>query len=121
MPARESPPEPERDHEGERERWELWARERPRWDERNRIIAAYIRPGSAVVDLGSGAQTLREHLPPGCSYQPCDLVPGPAPVIDCDLETGRWPELPRRYDVAVLSGVLEYMPDVGGLLAGLRD
>src|SRR4051812_22017601 len=115
MPARERPGEHGRDRERERERWQIWAREWPRWDERNRILAAYIPPGSAVVDLGSGAQTLREPLPAGCSYQPCDLVPGPAPVIPCDLESGRWPVLPRRYDVAVCSGVLEYMPDVGAI------
>src|SRR3954451_3959394 len=105
----------------ERERWRTRAGEWPRWDERNRILAAYIPPGSAVVDLGSGAQTLREHLPAGGSYQPCDLVAGPAPVIPCDLEAGRWRELPRRYDVAVCSGVLEYMSDVGAVLAGLGD
>src|SRR5829696_1210855 len=85
------------------------------------MLAAYVPPGSAVVDLGSGAQTLRQHLPAGCSYQPCDLVPGPTPVIGCDLAAGRWPELTRRYDIAVCSGLLEYTPDVGAILAGLRE
>lgn len=82
------------------------------------MIAAYVPPGSSVVDLGCGAQTLRGHLPAGCAYQPCDVVPGPD-VIPCDLAAGRWPRLPRTYDIAVCSGVLEYMPDAGAVLAGL--
>ena len=89
-------------------RWVRTAKERPRWDERNRMIAAYVPPGSSVLDLGAGAQTLAAHLPPGCAYQACDVVPGPGVVL-CDLDAGRWPALDRRYDVAVCSGVLEYL------------
>ena len=82
------------------------------------MIAAYVPPGSSVVDLGAGAQTLAAHLPQGCAYQACDVVPGPAVVL-CDLDAGVWPALDQRYDVAVCSGLLEYLGDIPGLLQGL--
>ncbi len=43
-------------------------------DLRNTAIAALVTPGGSVLDLGSGSQTLRKRLPPGCRYQPADLV-----------------------------------------------
>src|SRR4051794_33128188 len=99
-------------------RWVSTARERPRWDERNRMIAAYVPLGSAVVDIGAGAQSLREHLPPGCDYQPCDIVPGEG-VLPCDIDNGQWPDLGRKYEIAVCSGVLEHMTDIEPVLRGL--
>src|SRR5215212_8584783 len=99
-------------------RWMRTTRERPRWDERNRMVAAYVPPGSSVLDLGSGAQTLADHLPPGCTYQPSDVVPGPG-VLLCDLDAGRWPRIEGRFDVAICSGVLEYLQHVPDVLAGL--
>lgn len=82
------------------------------------MIAAYVPPGSGVLDLGAGAQTLARHLAGDCTYQPCDIVPGSG-VLECDLDAGRWPAVARRYDVAICSGVLEYLRDVPGVLSGL--
>lgn len=105
---------------GEDGRWEANARQEPRWDDRTRLVAAFIPAGSSVLDLGSGAQTLRAHLPPGGSYQPCDIVPGPDVVL-CDLDNGVWPHLATRFDVAVCAGVLEYMGDVASVLSRLPE
>jgi hypothetical protein len=58
---------------------------------------------------------LRDHLPDGCTYTPSDLVDrGPGTVV-CDLNA---PELPEfaPHDVAVFSGVLEYVNDIDSLL-----
>ena len=82
------------------------------------MIAGYVPPRASVLDLGAGAQTLRDHLPPDCTYQPCDIVAGPG-VLACDLDAGRWPDTGQRYDVAVCSGVLEYLHDVPAALAGI--
>jgi hypothetical protein len=104
----------------DRARWERTAREKPRWDERNQLIASYIPPGSTVVDLGCGAQTLRDHLPEGCRYLPVDLVPAPGVVV-CDFNAGEFPELGERADLAVCSGVLEYLAAPLEFLARLPE
>jgi hypothetical protein len=82
---------------------------KPIWDQRNKILASFVPPGSSVVDLGCGAKTLQTHLPPSCSYQPCDLVQSSREVIVCDFNAGKYPRLPRRYSHVVCSGVFEYI------------
>jgi 2-polyprenyl-3-methyl-5-hydroxy-6-metoxy-1,4-benzoquinol methylase len=82
---------------------------RPSWDERNKIIAGFIPAGSSVLDIGCGAQTLKQHLPPGCKYQPCDIIKSSPEVIFCDLNGGIYPETRERFDYVVCSGVFEYV------------
>ncbi len=81
----------------------------PTWDERNAIIAKFIPAGSSVIDLGCGAQTLRNHLAPDCTYQPCDIVKSSPDVIFCDFNVGIYPEPGGIFDYVVCSGVLEYI------------
>jgi len=92
-------------------RWQKVATEVPSWDERNKRIGSFIPEGSSVLDLGSGAMTLRQHLKPGCSYQPCDVVQSAPEVIHCDFNAAIYPKLPKTYDYVVCSGILEYMRD----------
>jgi hypothetical protein len=68
-----------------------------RWAGRNELIARLIPQGSSVLDLGCGARGL-ELLIPSCTYTGVDQP-------DFDMNRGRWPK--GRYDVAVMSGVLE--------------
>lgn len=84
---------------------------RPPWDMRNEKIAGFIPDGSSVIDLGCGAQTLRDHLGPSCSYQPCDLVKSTSDVIVCDFNAGAYPAVGKRFTHVVCSGVLEYIQD----------
>lgn len=70
-----------------------------RWTERNALIARLIPSGSSVVDLGAGVGGLERLLPAGCSYTGVDLP-------DFDMNRGRWPS--GAFDVAVMSGVMEY-------------
>ena len=81
----------------------------PTWDERNMIIARFVPAGSSVLDLGSGAQTLRTHLPAGCRYQPCDVVKISPDVIFCDFNQDIYPEVSEIYDCVICSGILEYV------------
>jgi hypothetical protein len=83
----------------------------PPWDMRNEQIASMIPPGSSVIDLGCGAQTLKSYLPQGCFYQPCDLVSSTPDVIVCDFNEGQYPAVTRRFTHVVCSGVLEYVRD----------
>lgn len=105
-------------------RWRWTACEQPQWDGRNQAIAALIPPGSAVLDVGAGAQTLRAMLAPGSHYQPCDVVPSTPDLLLCNFNEGHYPALTRHYDVVVGSGVAEYMIDLDDFiprLAGYGD
>jgi len=82
---------------------------RPSWDERNEIIAGFIPAGSSVLDVGCGAQTLKQHLKPGCRYQPCDVIKSSPDVIYCDFNAGIYPQFTELFDYVVCSGVLEYI------------
>lgn len=95
----------------DKERWKRVAGETLLWDERNAIIGRLIRPGESVLDLGCGMQTLRQHMPENCSYQPCDLVPRTPDTLVCDFNQGEFPSLTGHYDVVVCSGLLEYLED----------
>ena len=90
-------------------RWARVAGEVPPWDSRNRKIATFIPDGSSVLDLGAGAQTLREHLPSACFYQPCDIIISSRDIIYCDFNSGEYPVVPFCFDYAVCSGLLEYI------------
>lgn len=93
-------------------RWRRVALEIPAWDERNRIIAALIPTGSSVLELGSGAQTLRRYLKEDCEYQPCDVVATSSEVLLCDFNRGIYPKVSRSYDYVICSGLLEYVQDL---------
>lgn len=83
----------------------------PVWDERNKMIGSFIPPGSSVIDMGCGAQTLKKYLPNNCTYQPCDLIKSTPETIQCDFNAGLYPQLDRKYSFVVSSGVLEYVHD----------
>jgi hypothetical protein len=96
----------------QKKRWEKVAvAGRPEWDIRNEKIARLIPPGSYVIDLGSGAQTLRHHLPIGTKYQPCDLVKSSTDVLLCDFNANQFPNVGCEFTHVVCSGVLEYIRD----------
>jgi len=83
------------------------------WDSRSELMAQLVPPNSRVLDLGAGHQILRHHLRPSCTYFALDLVARTPETIVCDLNRRPLPDLRSRYfNVAVLSGVLEYIHDV---------
>ena len=88
------------------------------WAERTALLAEWVPPGSRVLDIGAGRRALRALLPPGCTYIPADLVHRGSDTFTCDLNASVLPPFPD-HDVAVLSGVLEYVHDVPRLIAHL--
>ena len=102
-------------------RWRQVSREVPHWDERNAIIGTLVPEDVSVVDLGAGAQTLRQHLKRSCRYQPCDIIQSSEDVICCDFNSKRYPVLARKYDYVVCSGVFEYIRDPGDFVSQIRS
>ena len=90
------------------------------WDSRTRQIATLILPNSAVIEFGAGRLVLADYLPEGCTYQPSDIADRGAGTLVCDLNR-EMPVLPTKYDVAVFSGVLEYLEDLYPILVLLKD
>jgi hypothetical protein len=86
------------------------------WDARTAQLARMIPPGSNVLEFGAGRMALKDCLPPGCSYTPSDLVDRGAGTIVCDLNAPELPAFPP-HDVAVFSGVLEYIHNVRSVIA----
>ncbi len=99
-------------------RWSGEANLARSWDARTRQIGALIRPKTTVIEFGAGRLVLKTQLPEGCAYTPCDLVDRGCGTIVCDLNARVLPRFPA-HDVAVFSGVLEYVNDVPRLVAHL--
>lgn len=93
------------------ERWKRTAGEDPIWTERNKHIASLVPPGASVVDVGAGNMTIRSLIPESCHYQPVDCVQGSQETIIADFNKHIIPAFEDRFDVAVCSGVMEYMHD----------
>ena len=87
------------------------------WEPRNIQLAALVPNNSRVIEFGAGKRALERYLDPSCTYVPSDIVDrAPGPIV-CDLNERPLPDLGSNgYDVAVLSGVLEYVRDVPSLL-----
>ena len=84
------------------------------WNNRAILAAELIRkfalPGDSIADFGCGNEKLKEALQQfRCSYQGFDLMPQSKHVIRLDLLSD---PIPSNFDVAVLLGVLEYIPVV---------
>lgn len=94
-------------------RWEALSKSTtpPTWGGRNEIIKQFVPEHSSVLDIGAGNQHLKTLIPETCSYQPVDCVPGDnVIVIDFNKENASDVIL-GSYDIAVCSGVLEYIRD----------
>ena len=103
------------------DRWNRVKSEKPSWDSRNRLIADHVAPNSSVLDVGAGAMTLKNYLPPGCTYQPVDVVLGCADTLLANFNTQSIPVITVRYDYVICSGVLEYIVDVDNFLNIVKE
>lgn len=99
-------------------RWSNEANLLDSWDTRTRILASFVPPGSTVLEFGAGRMTLPDYLPEGCLYTPSDIVDRGRNTLVCDLNAPQLPSFPL-HDVAVFSGVLEYVHDLQRLIAHL--
>ena len=86
------------------------------WDSRTKGIVQFIPKNSRVVEFGAGRLQLELYLDSSCSYVPSDLVDRGRGTIICDLNQRPLPDLRHlEADVAVFSGVLEYIRDLSSL------
>src|ERR1044071_1990175 len=88
------------------------------WGARTEKIVGFIRPGARVVEFGAGSRHLEKLLDKSCVYFASDLVNRGSGTIVCDLNKRPLPDLTElSADVAVFSGVLEYIRDLDSLVA----
>jgi hypothetical protein len=81
------------------------------WNERTALLARYVPSNSAVIEFGAGNMSLRNLLPDNCIYIPSDLVKRFEETVVCDLNGPIYIDL-SPFDVAIFSGVLEYVFDI---------
>lgn len=81
------------------------------WDSRTSLIATFIPEDSIVLEFGAGNMHLRQCLPVNCTYIPSDLIPRIPDTFVCDLNK-KTLLTPPQHDVAIFSGVLEYVNDI---------
>src|SRR5215471_6703972 len=92
----------------------------PEWEERTRLLARLIPPGSHILEFGAGTRTLQKYLAPDCTYLPSDLVARSADTFVCDLNSRPLPDLSTfNIDTAVFGGVLEYVQNLPELVCWL--
>jgi hypothetical protein len=87
------------------------------WESRNKQLAALVPNHSRVIEFGAGKRILERYLDPSCTYTPSDVIDRGPETIVCDLNQRPLPDLgANAYDVAVFSGVLEYVRDIPSML-----
>lgn len=89
------------------------------WEDRARLMAAYVRPRERVIDFGAGTMALKVVLPDSCTYTAADIVSRAEGMIAVDLNQLPLPPL-GIHDIAVFSGVLEYLHDVPSVLQAVK-
>lgn len=92
-------------------RWERTSELFSEWDERTKILAGYLKPGSRIIEFGAGNMVLKNFLPSNCHYTPSDIFKRSGEVLVCDLNNTIMIDL-SKFDTAVFSGVLEYVYDI---------
>lgn len=104
-------------------RWSKLDNHDEAWSGRTLAMSKYVAPEESVFEFGAGRCHLREMLPETCRYTPSDIVEREPGTFVCDLNKQPLPAFPR-HDVAVCSGVLEYVHDLDAVaqaLAGSFD
>lgn len=102
------------------ERWKNDNELHPNWNERTEILASYIQPGASIVEFGAGVMHLKKVVKDYKRYTPSDIVKRYEETVVCDLNQPIKIDL-FVYDVAVFSGVLEYVYDIDKVVKQLRE
>jgi len=97
-------------------RWTKTAREEPIWNQRNELIASIVPAGASVLDVGAGNMTIRSLIDDSCTYQPVDCIRAADETIIADFNKGLIPSFDEPFDIAICSGVMEYLNDPAGFL-----
>jgi hypothetical protein len=104
------------------QRWSTLDNFDQRWDPRTKAMAQLVPKGSRVIEFGAGRRQLERYLDRSCTYFPSDLMDrGPGTIV-CDLNVKPLPDFRGlNLDVAVFSGVLEYLNQLESVAQWLAD
>ncbi|MEY4487728.1 MAG: hypothetical protein RIQ79_236 [Verrucomicrobiota bacterium] len=100
-------------------RWSQDESLHPNWDERTRMLGRGIRERESVIEFGAGKMALKAALPKGCKYLGTDIVSREPGMLVVDLNQLPLPDL-GTHDVAIFSGVFEYLNDVPAVIAAVK-
>lgn len=89
------------------------------WDERTEILGSFILPNSNIIEFGAGNMFLKRHLNNYKTYTATDIVKRFEETIVYDLNNNATLDL-SNYNVAVFSGVLEYVYDIDSIFSNLK-
>lgn len=96
-------------------RWRSAAAHDEAWAPRSKLLASYVRPGERVFEFGAGKSVVAAMLPAGCTYTGSDVAPLRDDMMVIDLNAPTLPPQLPHHDVALFSGVLEYVHDLSRL------
>ncbi len=96
-------------------RWAQPESHRERWGLRGIELARLVKPGERVFEFGAGRSQVAAALPSGCDYVGSDATPLSPEVMVFDLNAPSLAPI-EDFDVALFSGVLEYVHDLPRLL-----
>ena len=102
------------------DRWKSDSELLANWNERTAILASYIQADTHIIEFGAGAMYLKTLLNHVASYTPSDIVKRHETTLVCDLNQPIDFDL-TRYDVAVFSGVLEYVYDIDNVVKTMSE
>ena len=95
------------------ERWSQNEQLQSNWNERTAILGQHVPDHSKVIEFGAGNMFLKDFLNDTIHYTPSDVVQRFPETLVCDLnELSDAPIDLKAYDVAIFSGVLEYVYDI---------
>lgn len=96
-------------------RWAQPESHREGWGQRGIELARLVKPGERVFEFGAGRSQVAAALPSGCRYVGSDATPLAPDVVVFDLNAPNLAPI-EDFDVALFSGVLEYVHDLPRLL-----
>jgi hypothetical protein len=109
------------DHAGDHTTMKAWAHDSdfdPAWSARSAYVARYLPAQGTVIDVGCGQMALEKWLSPMHTYVPVDLHARDERTTLVDLNHSVLPSTVRG-DVAVVTGVLEYLEAPRNLVASM--
>lgn len=83
-------------------------------------LARLIQPGEKVFEFEAGRSVIPEELPSGCRYTASDVAPLTQGILSYDLNAPTLAPITEDHDVALFSGVLEYVHDLARAAHFLR-
>jgi hypothetical protein len=93
------------------QRWGNPACHYPDWGSRGLALSQFVRSGERVFEFGAGLSVVPGTLPAGCGYTGSDMVPLTPGCRIYDLNAPALEPI-EGHEVALFSGVLEYVHDL---------